>query len=126
MMMSNWRQYESEIVHYIENTTHEEKKLIILSGLQTEFWKLLRAYLLNTLRVTELKLQQLSTNSLDDLFKLGKLNNSYKAINEIFVLIEQLANPPVQQNTAVRPPQPRAASVKVAPKRVIKKEISNE
>lgn len=115
----DWKQFEPEIEQYIVTLTPEEKKVIVLAGIQTEFWKLLRAYLLNTLRSTEHRLQQLSTNSLDDLFKLGKANNSFKTVSEIFTLIEQLVNP-----VAAQPAGSRAVPTQVpTPKRVIKKEI---
>lgn len=116
----DWRTYEKDIEHYY-SIPDEERQIIAKSGIQTEFWKLLRAYLCNTLRQTELAVLQASTCSLDDLMVLARKKEAHKSVSEILNLIEMFVNPP--KKSALPLPRPRASEVVENPKRVIKKEL---
>jgi negative regulator of replication initiation len=118
----NWRQHEAEIEYYYK-LSDEEKKIIVSDGIKSEFWKLLRAYLCNTLRTTESQLVHMRVGSMDDLLKLSKFAESHKTVAEIFTLVEVLMAPKV---SAVQPAVSRATRSVEKPKRVIKKELSNE
>lgn len=116
----DWRTYEKDIEHYY-SLSDEERQAIAKSGIQTEFWKLFRAYLCNTLRQAELAILHASTISLDDLMILARKKEAHKSVSEVLNLIEMFVNPP--KKSALPLPRPRASEVVENPRRVIKKEI---
>lgn len=102
-----WYELPQEEVDRYNNLPSEEVKNIINQGIQTEFWKLFRARLSNTLRSADLNLKRRKVASQDDLISLGIWQTIYKTAEEQFSFPENtLAAIKASETKTIRPSTP--------------------
>jgi DNA-directed RNA polymerase alpha subunit len=77
-----WITYEEDMKRYY-NLSNDDMCNIIKSGIDSEFWKLLRSKIAMSLYITDQSLKRLSIDSLDACISLAKFNATYKALEEL-------------------------------------------
>ena len=82
----DWDKVSKDEIDKYMNLRLTELKNIVRNGMETEFYKLLRARLAQTLRITEKQLdpKQIKINDMDTLIKLVKWNTMFKTVEEIY------------------------------------------
>lgn len=97
-----WRDYKSDMERF-QTMTPEEKAMIMKSGLETDFWKMLRASMCNTLKIMEENLIRTRAATLDDTVKLARFAEAYKSVEEI-INTPQMFITAATLNPVPRPP----------------------
>lgn len=93
-----WNDLESEIKRFQEMNP-EDVKNIINTGINTEFWKWLRADIAGRMRIAEYELRHSSAKTFDHLIELGKFNALYQLMYMFLNLPDlYLKNSEVKQN----------------------------
>lgn len=109
-----WYELSKEEVDRYNNLPPEEVKNIINQGIQTEFWKLFRVRIANTLKSADVNLKRRKVQTQDDLISLAIWQTIYKTAEEMFSFPENTLKAIESSKTQIRPSTP---SMGVKPQR---------